>query len=198
MLAKLRNSVILSLAVLVTGCGRFTYSVEAVNYGQHGVILLNVPVTGDGARDRAFPRTYRLSPGLPTVADDVRDLGLFENHGNSLPDEIEIVWQIAELSGCETIVPAEGSVSFEKELRKHGYDPADYIRREGCSWSPIDGAIHRKTFYMEAVRKTAAYRRTGSWYEGIGGSRYVLRLRFEFRDEEAKLVAYNEATNPWK
>ena len=164
--------------IFASGCGQFTYNIHAGNYGNHGVVIKKIAALGESG-----DRSAKLYPGFPGVRDNIMALFRIEGYENSLPDHVEVVWQLAELNECKRVYVSENYPG--------------YTRKGGCKWRPLEDKVYSKVFDMEEVRQTDAYKKTGKDYGGIASSRYLLHLRFEFRDEELELVVENRVTNPW-
>lgn len=195
------------------------YGMDINNYGQNGVIVLEmthfepfelVPYKTTQAsgeevlNDPRVPgligikRVVDLDPDIPSkYRNPASAFGRFPRYGNSLPDEVEIVWQLAELTECHRIVPVR-SDETKQELEALGYKPAEHARKSDCTWHPLPDKIFRKKLDMAAVKASEAYRKTGTRNHWIAGSRYTLRLNLIFIEDQVKLEAANGATNPWR
>jgi hypothetical protein len=183
--AHLRLAAVILLLVLpgTSGCSQFAYNVHAVNYGDYGVILI-APLT---------TRHHRLiTPGVPGVGQDFRWMGQLEGHPNSLPDEVEVVWQLAELTDC----------SYEREAKsqiKGGPDQRLYVRKNDCTVTPIEGKVFRKTVDLAAIRDSPEGQKAGT-YDGLrvlNAPRYILGIKLLFRDDQLEVETYLRKTNPW-
>lgn len=233
----------LAVVFVLPGCVLPTfglvYSVDVVNYGQYGAIILEIgghePFVrkpfkkGDGQggefiMDARIPGLEDLAyvlirePDFPTdYRDNTVGIGQFPRYSRSLPETVEVVWQLADLSECRSVVrpnapvevspnyPEHAKASFEKnriefmdQLRAKGYDPDRLIRKSGCIWSPIAGKIYRKTIDMKAIRQSEAYKQSGDSNPDLARSKFVLNLKFVFMDEDLKVEAESRTTNPWK
>lgn len=134
---------VLVLAATTKGCGGLTYSVGLVNFGTQGVILLRFgdfkvePLGiwhGESAAGTKIEIDYRV-PGLegipmvgylttvtPTLMDSpASPMGRFPGHPDSLPEQVEVEWQLAALNDCKhvhTIERPEESEWYENALRR--------------------------------------------------------------------------------
>ncbi|MDD3763173.1 MAG: hypothetical protein PHP86_07775 [Nevskiales bacterium] len=101
----------LSLSLFSCGnFGKFIYWVEASNDSQRGVVLLQVGeekafYIHDGYSKKGvdFPIIAALQPGIGG-GTSVK-FGTFASHKTSLPNEVEIVWQLADLTDCKMDEP---------------------------------------------------------------------------------------------
>lgn len=110
-------------------------------------------------------------------------IGRFEGYENSLPDKVEVVWQLAKLSDCDYVNPSRESPG--------------HVAKSGCTWTPIEGKVYRKTIDMDVIRSSQAYKRTGSPVGQGAGSEYTLKILFIFNEGELQVKALNGRTNPW-
>lgn len=194
------------------------YGVDLVNYGQNGVIVLEIArhkpwklepyytMGADGQKVLNDPKVQGLQdlslvtfqyPSIPSKYRNPADaFGRFPGHPNSLPDKVEVVWQLAKLSKCADYGPAQ-SDKTRKWLSGNGYDPSFHTLARGCTWHPIPDRVFRKTIDMNEIKATEAYRRTGSANPNRAASRYTLNLKFIFIEDQLKVEADNGATNPW-
>ena len=174
------------LMLSLCGCERQTlYSVSAANYGEYGVVLKHFPTRLDGL--------VNIRPGIPGVPADIYEKGYFRGYQHSVPDQVEVVWQLAELRDCSRVREAKSYVP--------GADPSErYTRKSGCTFVPIEGKVFRKIIDLNAIMKTEAGRRAGKlakpWWT-LRRARYGLSIAFEFRDEELEVRALTYRTNPW-
>ena len=167
------------------GCGReILYSVSVANYGDYGVILQKLPVK--------FNRPTEIEPGIPGVRADIYEKSHFRNYPDSLPDQVEVVWQLAELKNCDEVI--EGPSFLDEN------DPHVYARKSGCTFVPIEGKVFRKVIDMKELMNTKAGQKAGKrtkpWWT-LSTARYGLSIAFEFRDEELEVRALSYRTNPW-
>ncbi len=176
--------VIAGLVLLLTGCGRQLYYVSVANYGEKGVILKPFPVQYDGITN--------IRPGIPGVEADIFKKGYFKGYPNSLPEKVEVVWQLAELKNCRDVVP---STSFVP----HTTDTKVYTRKEGCEFVPIPGKVFRRVIDLDEVRNSSeaknAGKRARDWWSSF--SRNGLIVEFEFRDEALSVDTAYFHTNSW-
>lgn len=181
------SGVLLTMALSgLGGCSHtLLYSVSVANYGSNGIILRQLPVK--------FNQPVNIEPGVPGVRDDIYQKGPFKNYPNSLPDQVEVVWQLAETKDCKRVIPSKTHIKGDD-------DPHIYISKVSCTFVPIPGKVFRKTIDLKALLKTPAGQRAGksveSWWT-LSGSRYGLIIEFDFRDQQLKVDTYNFATNPW-
>lgn len=138
-------------------------------------------------------------PSIPSkYRDPASGLGHFEGHRTSLPDEVEIVWQLAELKDCKS----ETKVRHDANLpwlgsRAQTYGPEEFIRKSDCTWHPLPDKVYRQQLDMQAIRNSEAYRKTGRRADGVAGSRYTLNLTLVFIEDRLIVEVDNGATNPW-
>lgn len=197
------------------------YGLEINNHGRNGIILLaltrfrafelkpykTMQANGDVVViDYTVPglvgikRVASLTPSIPHAhRDPASSFGRFPGYRRSLPDEVEVVWQIAELNDCTAVVGVSPGDTIWPEVEARGYNrPDQHVLKRGCTWRPIPGKIFRKKLDMAAVRASEAYRKTGTRNQWIGGSRYTLRLNLVFIEDRVILEAHNGSTNPWR
>ncbi len=192
-------------AVLCSGCSDLIYGVDVVNYGRSGVLILQV-----GEEKAASPHSYfskvgvpfpviaGREPSMPTKYRDPADsFGYFGGHPNSLPKEVEVVWQLAELSECrkDILITSEKS---KTEVKSLGYDPANHVVKGSCTWRPMPDKIFRKKLDMRALRKTDEYKRAGDFTWDVLFARYRLNLTLVFIEDQVTIKAENYSSNPWK
>ncbi|MDT0499341.1 hypothetical protein RM530_18540, partial [Algiphilus sp. W345] len=63
-------------------------------------------------------------------------------------------------------------------------------------WHALPDRIYRKTLDLKQVRKSAAYKKTGTSNPYVTLSRYTLRIELVFDEDQLTLNAYNVGTNP--
>lgn len=218
--AAVRSATAIAFSVWLSGCGKFIYGVDIVNYGQNGVIVLQMshydsyvrkPYTTMAANKKTElywdPRTpgiedvahvTRLYPSIPSkYRNPATAFGRFSDHPKSLPDEIEVVWQLAELKDCKKTVGVNPKDTIATEIKARGYNPEDHVLKSNCTWAPIPNKIFRKKIDMAAIRASEAYKRTGKSNPGTALSRYTFLLRFVFQEDQMTVKAENGTTNPW-
>ena len=146
----------LLLSPLLSGCGGLRYSVDAVNFGTQGVILRTFAgfkattlgvVEGKNRYGDPYRYDYRV-PGLegipmvgylttvtPTLMDSpASPMGRFPDHPDSLPDHVEVEWQLAALSDCTHVHTIERPEQTERyqfmldDLRVRPRKPEDEAR----------------------------------------------------------------------
>lgn len=154
----------------LSSCSKFLYSTGMANYGNYGVIVIS-PDTTLG--------TNRLWTGIPGVGDDIIDKGRFPGHPHSLPDQVVVEWQLAELSNCRSV-------------RIYSKDP-QYVRKHGCTWTPLEDKVFRKVFDLKEIQKSKHAKRAGERIRF--GSKRVMTIMFIFRDEEVELRVGGFASN---
>lgn len=166
---------ITNLTPLISGCSKFLYNVNVANYGEYGVIFLKIPTTRTNAHKRK-------NPGIPGVRDDIGHFGKFHDHPHSLPDQVVVERQLAELSDCRSV-------------RVYSKDP-QYVRKRGCTWTPLEDKVFRKVFDLRDILKSEHANRAG---ERIRlGSKRVMTIMFIFRDEDVALSVGSRRTNAFK
>lgn len=175
------------LGLLLIGCDRdVLYSVSAANYGDKGVILLNFPTRLDGL--------INIRPGIPGVSADIYEKSYFRGYPASVPDRVEVVWQLANLKDCDEVIPSKSRIKGDS-------DPKTYVSKLGCTFVPIEGKTFRRIVDLKPVMQTEAGRKAGKlvnpWWT-LSRARYGLSIAFEFRDEELEVRALSYRTNPWR
>lgn len=138
-------------------------------------------------------------PSIPSrYRDPASGLGHFEGHRNSLPEHIEIVWQLAELKDCknETRIRSDSEIA-RKELHGRQYGTTEFVDKSDCTWHPLPDKVYRQQLDMQAIRNSEAYRKTGRRADGVAGSRYTLNLTLVFIEDRLIVEVDNGATNPW-
>lgn len=177
-------AVVIVTALLINR--KVLYSVSVANYGRFGVLLLHFPVK--------LNRPVEIEPGIPGVRDDIYIKGPFRDHPRSVPDKIEVEWQLADLKDCRRTFSS-------KSLIEGDLDSNRYVRQAGCTFSALPKRIFRKTVDLRGIVDSEVARRAGSsvvpWWP-FDNSRYGLIIAFEFRDEELQVKARSFETNPWK
>ncbi|MEW8256698.1 MAG: hypothetical protein AB2747_20270 [Candidatus Thiodiazotropha taylori] len=171
--------VLLSVLSIITlsSCSKFLYAVGMANYGDYGVIIIS-PETTAG--------TNRIRTGIPGVRDDIIDKGRFPDHPNSLPDQVVVEWQLAELSDCRRVD------RFRSKVPKTD-DTKIYIRKLGCTWTPLEEKVFRKVFDLKEIQNTEYAKRAGERIRF--GSKRVMTIMFIFRDEEVEMRVGGFASN---
>ena len=200
---------LIAIAAALSGC-RVPYAMQAVNYGRHGVIVLEVShmqsqLISVGTAEAAGMSNLggrvlvaSLYPALPLESlPGAMMWGRFDGYETSLPDEVEVVWQLADLNNCEEERPAGSKIGIE-QIRARGYDPEQHLSKHGCSWDPIPKKIYRQKLDMDAIRKSEAYTKAGSKNPEIEGSRYSLGLLLVFNEDQLKVETFSKVSNPWK
>lgn len=184
---SMKSAVYVLVAVALAGCEhKLLYSVSVENYGELGVILRNFPTRLDGLAN--------IHAGIPGVRADIYEKSYFRGHPDSVPSEVEVVWQLAELEDCAGVREAKSYAP--------GADPSErYTRKLGCTFVPIEGKVFRKVVDLKEIMRTEAGQRAGKrakpWW-ALSRARYGLSIAFEFRDEELEVRALTYRTNPWR
>ncbi len=208
------------MAVL-SGCDTH-YAVDMVNYGQNGVILLQVAEeTGVVRKPYKVHRpdgttrweTYVASPGLedvafviamdPSIPSEFRDptsaFGRFKGYEDKLPDQVEIVWQLAELKECDDVMGVgDLNPSARKWLVSQNLDPSRYIYKAGCTWRPLPGKIFHKQLDMQAIRDSEAYRQASRGLFSSPFDRHVMLIELIFQEDQLTVKTYDRKVNVWK
>ncbi|MEW7973666.1 MAG: hypothetical protein AB2821_09330 [Candidatus Thiodiazotropha endolucinida] len=161
----------------LSSCSKFLYSTGMANYGDYGVIVIS-PDTTLG--------TNRLWTGIPGVGDDIIDKGRFPGHPHSLPDQVVVEWQLAELSDCRRIDKYKSAVLKTDDTKI-------YIRKLGCTWTPLEDKVFRKVFDLKEIQKSEHAKRAGERIRF--GSKRIMTIMFIFRDEEVELRVGGFASN---
>lgn len=182
----MRSAVLVLLAIALAGCERgLLYSVSFANYGDYGVIIRDLPVK--------LNRPVEIEPGIPGVRADIYEKSCFRGYPNSLPQRVEVVWQLAELADCKEVIESR---SFLDES-----DTRVYARRSGCDFIPIKDKVFRNVVDLNKITETEAGKRAGKlvkpWWT-LSRARYGLSVAFEFRDESLEVRALTYRTNPWR
>ncbi len=205
-----RTFAAIAVSSLVNGCGNFNYGIDLVNHGQHGVIIMKMSyyeafevkpyktTSAAGLENTHDPRVpglegvRRVAHLYPSIPSQFRNpanaFGRFDGHSHSLPDEVEVVWQLAELSNCETSRAAH-SENSEKWMRANGFDVEFHRIAFGCTWRPVPARIYRKKVDMEAIRASDAYKKAGR--------NFRLNLTFEFIEGELRVKPEAFRINRW-
>ncbi|PVV10482.1 MAG: hypothetical protein B6D77_08495 [gamma proteobacterium symbiont of Ctena orbiculata] len=166
------------LSIFVSsGCSKFLYATDMANYGDYGVIVLS-PETTLG--------TNRIRTGIPGVRDDIIDKGRFPDHPHSLPDQVVVEWQLAKLSDCRRVDKYNSAVPKTDDTKI-------YIRKLGCTWTPMKDKVFRKVFDLKEAQKSELAKRAGERIRF--GSKRVMTIMFIFRDEEVELRLGGFASN---
>lgn len=192
--------------MFTASCSRFAYGVDLLNLGEHGVLLLEI-----GDRKATAPHSAYVSlgvsqpiiagrfPGIPSrYRDPASFFGHFTGYNDSLPEEIVVVWQLAEMRNCKSEHRVQADSEYVKDnLRGRDYGRTEYVDKSGCTWHPLPSKVFRQKLDIKAIRSTEAYRRTGTRYKDVAGSRYTLNLTLIFIEDQVKVEVDNGATNPW-
>ena len=195
--------------VLLSRCGKVIYGVKAFNFGQNGVLILEM--SSKTPREVSAERMQRANmdglKGLmliahlyPKIPSKYRDNGVlfgrFEGHDHSLPSEIEVVWQLADLRNCKEEKRAQSSQVI-RELQTRGYNPNYHISKRGCTWIPLPDRIYRKKIDMKAIRESEAYKKATRRNLLILGHSHSLRLFFVFQEDQLTVEVFAYGINPW-
>lgn len=196
------------------------YGVDIVNHGQSGVIILELGqeeafvrrpfrvMGGDGKERWSYPDVPEGLKELPvviamypTIPSEYRDpttaFGRFTGYERTLPTDLEVVWQLAELRECSDTVWVR-SEETTRELKSRGYNPADHVNKSGCTWVLLPDKIFRKKLNLREIRDTAAYKRAGKRNPFVALSHYTLGINLIFMEDQLKVEAYTGSTNPWR
>ncbi|MBV2096133.1 MAG: hypothetical protein AB2660_20955 [Candidatus Thiodiazotropha sp.] len=180
----MRKILCLTLIVITTlghcGCSNFLYVVRAANYGEYGVILKQMDTTMSYSR---------IHPGIPGVRDDIAVMNRFVGYAKTLPDKVEIEWQLAELSDCKRIIKHKSFVHKTK-------DEKIYTRKAGCTWSPLENKVYRKVIDLTEVRQSEDAKMASKTIRI--GSKRSLSIFFVFRDDDLTLSFGSRRTNAFK
>ncbi|MDT0499306.1 hypothetical protein RM530_18350 [Algiphilus sp. W345] len=181
--------VYLVLSQAVVGCGsaseKFKYDINVVNYGSHGVLINGMShqrvetKNFKGISNSIVGGFYPELPAIePTVAGGLKN---FEGYEHALPEIVEITWQLALLSHCDTVYRSQKYPS--------------HVRKTGCTWSPMDGKVFYKKVNMDAIRSSLAYKRAGKPVNGnyLYGE-YTLNMNLIFNDDQLAIKVDNGQT----
>ncbi|MEW8139616.1 MAG: hypothetical protein AB2768_15800 [Candidatus Thiodiazotropha endolucinida] len=168
------------MALTQSGCSNFLYVVRAANYSEYGVILKQMETT---------MRYSRLHPGIPGVRDDIAVMNRFVDYPKSLPDQVEIEWQLAELSDCRRVDKYKSAVPKTDDTKI-------YIRKLGCTWTPLEDKVYRKVIDLTEVRRSEDAKMAGKTLRMC--SKSSLSIFFVFRDEDVILSFGSRRTNAFK
>jgi hypothetical protein len=196
---------------------QFRYGIDVENFGTDGVIILSLgtlrafelqpysTVSASGLMINnevqvrgleGIKRIAHLYPTIPSIyRDSTASLGHFPGSAHSLPDMLEVVWQLATLTECRAAITVE-SKSKRRELIRGGYDPAKHVRKRDCAWLPLPNRTFRRSVDLSDIKRSAAFRKTGRF--NIDGGRHTFRLRLIFTDDQLHVRAENGATNAWR
>lgn len=174
-------------AVMVSACGRFIYGVEASNRGETGVLILQI---GDRIPTNLHEHYSTVGVRFPIIAGlrprlmgrNSVQIGQFQGYEESLPDEVEVVWQLAELVDC---------------IQDDTSSPSN-VEWSSCTWLPDRDRIYRRKLNIGALRETEEFKKTGKSYTKVAGSRYTLRVALVFDGDRVEIIANNATTNPWR
>ena len=167
----------LLLCTMLSACGALRgdleYVVRAANYTNQGVILIDFPVVRGNDEVEA---TRGIYPGVPGVHDHVAYLGQFAEFRHTLPDNMSVTWQAAELTDCKHVLTFQSHVQNDSDSR-------EYARKLSCDWTPREGQVFTRELDMDAIRNSEAYRVAanpppGSFLRG----QPTLRIDLIFRD----------------
>ena len=198
--------------LLLISCGGKPYGVDAVNHGQHGVLLLEFGSypshTEQEVANIAVPErnpvwvkgtpgligatfVKRLYPSIPSATRNPADsmIRRFPGHESWPPQEVQVAWQLAELSNCELNRKAKSTITI-KELNAIGRDPEFHRIASHCTWHLLPDKIFRKTVDMKAVMKSPEVKKAG-WNAR-------LNLTFEFIEDELRVIPEAYAINHWQ
>jgi hypothetical protein len=205
----IRPACIFTLSLVLpglSGCEPFRYGVDVLNHGENGVILLQVGTLKAVGPHPAYasigvntPMIAARFPSLPSRhRDPASSFGRFEGYERSLPDSIDLTWQLASLNDCKAAIRIKAdSESAKKELAGRSYGRSEYFGKSGCTWRPLSDRIFKQTVDMRDLRRSDAYKRTGERYKEVAGSRYTLNITLIFIEDQVKVEVDNGATNPW-
>ncbi len=98
------------------------------------------------------------------------------------------MWQLAELSSCETYRAAHSEKS-EKWMSANGFDVEFHRIAFGCTWRPARARIYRQKVDMEAIRASDAYKKAGRNFRP--------NLTFEFIEGELRVKPEAFRINRW-
>jgi hypothetical protein len=171
--------IVIILMPSISGCSKFLYNVSVANYGEYGVIFLKIPTT-------RINHYRRKNPGIPGVRDDIGHFGQFHDHPHSLPDQVVLEWQLAELSDCRRVD------KYRSKVPKTD-DNKIYTRKLGCTWTPLENKVFRKVFDLKEAKKSEFAKRAGERIRF--GSKRVMTIKFIFKDEEVEMRVGGFASN---
>ena len=180
--------ILFSLSFIYGCSGKFIYNVHLANYGKYGITFIKFPSKG-------LPKRRRT--GIPGIRADVSGLmGGFNNDRYHLPSKpIEIVWQLNELTDCDSVIGP-----YESNDKNY---PGMFSRKRGCTWTPLPDKIFRKTIDIEALKKSEHFKRSGKNADGFSliprfAEKRIMSITLVFRDDEMDVNLSSRITNPWK
>jgi hypothetical protein len=165
----------------------FLYHYKVGVYGEYGV-MINQLGPRNFMAETGRNKTLNRSPGIPGVRDDHMGNG---NWQDGLPEgPQEIVWQLAELSGCRYVRKVK---SYDKRF------PGSYVRKAvNCKWNPLP-TIYRQTLDFDQIRQSQEYQTATKFrWNILDGSKYGVQILFAFKDKDVTMHLSYFKTNPWK
>jgi hypothetical protein len=84
---------------------------------------------------------------------------------------------MAELTDCDI-------VRHYKSRVEGNTDPKIYARKINCDWTPLEGQVFTQQLDMDAIRNSEAYKKAGTWVEGMPFRDYYLVITLIFRDDQ--------------
>jgi hypothetical protein len=172
-----------------TGCSEFSYQVEIANRGEQGVLLLQLGEEYAKAVHDYYGRvgiSFPIVAGIPPGSHGFSavQVGQFVGHEESLPDTVDVSWQLADLTSCK--------VSRPDASYPGGVDKSQ------CEWRPIRDKIYHRALDLRPIKQSAEYKRTGDRNKAVSMSYFTLRIELIFDGETVSIETRNGATNPWK
>ena len=125
----------------VSACERFSYGVDILNYGESGVIILQV---GNQKAIGPHPAYVKIGATVPMIAarfpsipsnyrDPASYFGRFEGYETSLPESIEVAWQLAALDNCKEMLRIDKNSESALTLRENFHGRTEYFAKSGCT-----------------------------------------------------------------
>ncbi|TDU32546.1 hypothetical protein DFR24_1944 [Panacagrimonas perspica] len=190
----------------LSSCGRFVYGVDILNYGDSGILLLKIGDMEATGLHQAFSELGVSVPIIagrfPSIPSKYRDpasyFGRFNERHATLPDDVVIGWQLADLKNCKAERRVSADSLAQRSIKSASvYAAKEYVFKDDCSWHPRPDKVYQQKLDLRPIKNSDAYKRTGDRYKDVAGSRYTLNITLIFIEDQVKVEVDNGATNPW-
>lgn len=179
--------------------GGYNINVYMTSEKGYGVIIHEFPVQqdiGNVNHDSEKDKNLYIRPIISTDRASYTSLGEFVGYRNkTIPDEITIRYQYANLSECSRV--SKRKPLMMKNGKEVVLEDTTYTDKLNCKkWEPF-GKILIETIDLNHIKNSKEIKQMGKT-STQGAGHYRARIIFRFYDDDIKVSVNGYTTNRWK